>query len=140
MAQGTNRPRLTVVDSNAWADFFNGVSSPHVGRLETALRDQEDLAVLPIILTEVLQGFRSESGFRRAERVLLALPVLEPTVACHVRAAKLFRSLRREGITIRGAVDCIIAQTCLDAGAILLSPDRDFERIARHVPLFLWSG
>jgi predicted nucleic acid-binding protein len=36
-------------------------------------------------------------------------------------------------------VDCIIAQTCLDVGAELLSPDADFERIARHTPLRLWG-
>jgi predicted nucleic acid-binding protein len=97
------------------------------------------LAVVPIIITEVLQGFRTDSGFQRARRVLLALPVIQPTVDCHVRAARLFRSLRQRGITVRGAVDCIIAQTCLDADAELLSPDADFAHIARHTPLRLWG-
>ena len=130
---------MIIVDSNTWADFFNGAPDPHVRRLDNALKEEEDLAVIPIIITEVLQGFRTDSGFRRARQVLLALPVIEPTVDCHVRAAQLFRLLRRKGITVRGAVDCIIAQTCLDAGAELLSPDVDFERIARHTRLRLWS-
>jgi hypothetical protein len=130
---------MIIVDSNTWADFFNGASNPHVQRLDLALQEEEDLAVVPIIITEVLQGFRTDSGFQRARRVLLALPVIEPTVACHVRAARLFRSLRQKGITVRGAVDCIIAQTCLDVDAELLSPDADFERIARHTPLRLWG-
>ena len=131
---------MTIVDSNTWADFFNGVRSEHVERLDGALRFEEDLAVLPIIVTEVLQGFRSGTGFQRAKRLLLALPILVPTIECQVRAARLFRSLRRKGVTVRGAVDCIIAQVCLDAGAELLSPDGDFERIARHTPLRLWRG
>ena len=42
------------------------------------------------------------------------------------------------GVTVRGAVDCIIAQACLDIEAELLSPDADFERIALHTPLRLW--
>ena len=130
---------MIIVDSNTWADFFNGASTPHVERLDLALEEEEDLAVLPIIITEVLQGFRSENGFRRARRVLLALPVIEPTIDCHVRAANLFRSLRRRGITVRGAVDCIIAQTCLDVDAELLSPDVDFRRIASHMSLRLWG-
>ena len=130
---------MTIVDSNTWADFFNGASTPHVERLDRALEEEDDLAVLPIILTEVLQGFRSDSGFRRARRVLVALPVIEPTIDCHVRAANLFRSLRRKGVTVRGAVDCIIAQACLDFDAELLSPDADFRRIARHTALRLWS-
>jgi len=129
---------MIIVDSNTWADFFNGASNPHVQRLNIALQEEEDLAVVPIIITEVLQGFRTDSGFQRARRVLLALPVIQPTVDCHVRAARLFRSLRQKGITVRGAVDCIIAQTCLDVDAELLSPDADFERIARHTPLRLW--
>jgi predicted nucleic acid-binding protein len=129
---------MIIVDSNAWADFFNGTPSPYVERLETALEDEEDLAVVPIIITEVLQGFRTDTGFQRARRVLIALPVIHPTVDSHVRAAGLFRSLRRKGITVRGAVDCIIAQTCLDTESILLSPDADFARIARHAPLQLW--
>ncbi len=136
---GPQDAQVIVVDSNAWADFFNGVSTPHVERLDAALEDEEDVAVLPIIITEVLQGFRSESGFRQARRVLVGLPVIRPTVECHVRAASLFRSLRKKGITVRGAIDCIIAQICLDLDAELLSPDADFERIALHTPLRVWG-
>ena len=129
---------MIVVDSNTWADFFNGTSNPHVERLATALEEEEDLAVVPVIITEVLQGFRTESGFRRARRYLVDLPVIQPDVACHVRAARLYRSLRRKGITVRGAVDCIIAQVCIDLNAELLSPDGDFRQIARNSPLRLW--
>ena len=129
---------MMIVDSNTWADFFNGVRSSHVQRLDVALQEEEDLAVIPIIITEVLQGFRTDTGFQRARRVLVSLPAIHPTVDCHVRAARLFRSLRRKGVTVRGAVDCVIAQTCLDIKAGLLSPDADFEHIARHTPLRLW--
>jgi hypothetical protein len=129
---------LIVVDSNAWADFFNGADEPHVARLDAALRDEEDLAVLPIVVTEVLQGFKSDQGFRAAESLLVALPVIQPDLGCHVRAAVLFRSLRAQGVTVRGAVDCLIARICLDLDALLLSPDRDFDHIARHTPLRLW--
>jgi predicted nucleic acid-binding protein len=129
---------MIIVDSNTWADFFNGDETPHVHRLDAVLREEEDLAVIPIIIAEVLQGFRTNKGFELARRVLVALPVIHPTVECHVRAARLFRSLRRRGVTVRGAVDCVIAQTCLDVEAELLSPDSDFEGIARHTSLRLW--
>jgi hypothetical protein len=131
---------MMIVDSNTWADYFNGVALPHVECLDVALQAEEDLAVIPIILTEVLQGFRSESGFRRAHRALVSLPVIEPSLDCHVRAARLFRVLRGKGVTVRGAVDSIIAQVCLDLDAELLSPDVDFKHIARHTPLRLWQG
>lgn len=130
---------MMIVDSNTWADFFNGAPSPQAERLEVALEEEEDLAVIPIIITEVLQGFRTDTGFQRAQRVLVSLPVVQPTVECHVRAARLFRSLRKKGVTVRGAVDCVIAQTCLDIEAELLSPDADFKHIARHTSLRLWQ-
>ena len=57
---------MMIVDSNTWADFFNGIRSPHVQHLEVALQEEEDLAIFPIIITEVLQGFRTDSGFQRA--------------------------------------------------------------------------
>jgi len=131
---------MMIVDSNTWADFFNGAPSPHAERLEVALEEEEDLAVIPIIITEVLQGFRTDTGFQRAQRILTSLPVVQPNVECHVRAARMFRSLRRKGVTVRGAVDCVIAQTCLDAEAELLSPDADFKHIASHTSLRLWHA
>jgi hypothetical protein len=129
---------MIIVDSNTWADFFNGVRTPHVARLDVALEGEEDLSVIPIIITEVLQGFRTDTGFQRARRALVSLPVIHPTLGCHVRAARLFRALRSRGITVRGAADCVIAQSCLDVGAELLSPDAGFENIARHTALRLW--
>lgn len=140
MAEWSLESLMIVVDSNTWADYFNGAPTPHAERLDFALRDEEDLAVIPIILTEVLQGFRTDKGFRRAKMVLVSLPVMHPTVECHVRAAGLFRSLRKKGITVRGAVDCVIAQTCMDLEAELLSPDVDFEHISRHTALRLWRA
>ena len=131
---------MIVVDSNTWADFFNGTRSPHAERLATILEEKEDVAVLPIIVTEVLQGFRTDGGFESARRILVALPMIQSTVESHVRAARLFRLLRRKGVTVRGAVESIIAQACLDTGALLLSPDADFEHIARHSPLRLWRA
>ena len=131
---------MIVVDSNTWADFFNGATNAHTERLASALDDEDDVAVLAIIVTEVLQGFRTDAGFESARRVLVALPMIQPTTETHVRAARLFRLLRRKGVTVRGAVDCIVAQTCLDSGSELLSPDSDFEHIARHTPLRLWRA
>ncbi len=131
---------MIVVDTNTWADFFNGVPSAHAERLETALRNEEDIAVIPLIVTEVLQGFRTETGFQRARRLLVSLPMLDPSLEQHVRAARLFRALRGKGVTVRGTVDCVIAQACLDTGAELLSPDADFGNMARHTALRLWKG
>jgi hypothetical protein len=127
---------MIVVDTMVWADWFNGAQTPEVDRLDQALTAQEAGLTL-LILTEVLQGFRVDTDFEQARAWLVRLPVLELDVDGHVAAALLFRRLRHKGITVRGVVDCIVAQTCIEAGAELLTGDRDFTAIARHAPLRL---
>jgi len=127
---------VIVVDTTVWADWFNGTDSPQVDRLDQAL-DRQDAGLVPVILTEVLQGFRSEPGFERARALLVQLPALTLDIEGHASAARLFRRLRSKGVTVRGAIDCIIAQTCIAAGVELLSTDQDFIGIARHTSLRL---
>ena len=49
---------MIVVDSSVWIDFFNGVSTPEVDRLD-ALLGVTPLAIGDLILVEVMQGFRN---------------------------------------------------------------------------------
>ena len=128
---------MIVVDTAVWVDWFRAAQRPHVRRLDRALADGEEVGLAPVILTEVLQGIRDDGVFVSARDTLLRLPLVTLDATGHVAAAALFRTLRRQGITIRGAVDCIIAQTCLAVDAELLSPDRDFVAIARHSRLRL---
>lgn len=127
---------MIVVDTTVWADWFNGADSPAVDRLDHALGHQ-DAGLVPVILTEVLQGLRSDRDFERARLLLVQLPVLTLDIEGHAAAARLFRRLRGKGVTAWGAIDCIIAQTCIAAGVALLSVDQDFTAIARHTPLRL---
>jgi len=127
---------VIVVDTTVWADWFNGTETPEVDRLSRAL-DRQDAGLAPVILTEVLQGFRADRDSERARVLLVQLPVLTLDVEGHAAAARLFRRLRGKGVTVRGTIDCLIAQTCIDAGVELLSTDQDFAAIARHTPLRL---
>jgi predicted nucleic acid-binding protein len=130
---------LIVVDTSVWADYFNGSPSEHALRLDEALSNGEDIALIPIIVTEVLQGFRDEKGFTAARRLLVRVPRVPLTMESHVAAASLYRALRRKGVTVRGAVDCLIARAAIESGAELLSRDEDFAAIARHSTLRLCS-
>ncbi len=51
------------------------------------------------------------------------------------RAADIYRSLRRKGITIRKPIDCMIAAVAIENGLLLLHNDRDFDELARHTAL-----
>lgn len=52
-----------------------------------------------------------------------------------LRAAEIYRSLRRKGITIRKSVDCMIASVAIENDIPLLHNDKDFEAIEKHCGL-----
>jgi predicted nucleic acid-binding protein len=126
---------VIVVDSSVWIDFFNGVSTPEVDRLD-ALLGETPLAIGDLILVEVLQGFRNERDVTTARqlfRSLALLPLLEGSNPW--KAADNYRQLRRKGITVRKTIDGIIATACIEANLPLLFSDRDFQPYVEHLGL-----
>ena len=88
-----------------------------------------------IILTEILQGIADDTTHRRVRRYLVPLILLPMPEAVFVRAADIYRRLRKQGTTIRKTNDCIIAATVLEHHCRLLHNDKDFAAIARDYPL-----
>ena len=126
---------MILVDTSVWIDFFAGRDLPHVAKLEQSILDNEDLALSGIILTEILQGIPDDTTYRRARRYLSALIMLPMPEPIFVRAAELYRKLRKQGITIRKTNDCIIAATAIEHHCQLLHNDKDFAPIAKHYSL-----
>ena len=126
---------MILVDTSVWIDFFAGRDLPHVTTLEQFILDNEDLALCGIILTEILQGISDDTTHRRVRRFLNPLIMLPMHEAVFVRAANIYRKLRKQGITIRKTNDCIIAATALEHQCQLLHNDKDFTPIAKHYPL-----
>lgn len=126
---------MILIDSSVWIDWFRGTPTPAAERLEQML-GEEDLAVGDIILTEVLQGFVTDSDFHKARTALAQFPVIAiagPDLA--TAAAQNFRALRRQGITVRKTIDTLIATRCLADGLALLYSDRDFDPFVTHLGL-----
>lgn len=126
---------MILVDSSIWVDYFRDSDRPAAKALQQAMLANEDIAIVPVILTEVLMGFRDDRSFRSARTVLSKVPQLPVTNDTYIRAATLFRNLQKKGVTVRGAVDCIIAQTCLETSAELMTLDNDFREMARFTSL-----
>jgi predicted nucleic acid-binding protein len=126
---------VIVVDSSVWIDFFNGVGSPEVERLD-GLLGVTPLAIGDLILVEVMQGFRNERDVATARqlfRSLALLPMLGGSNAW--KAAENVRQLRSRGITVRKTIDGIIATACIEANLPLLFSDRDFHPYVEHLGL-----
>lgn len=126
---------MIVVDSSVWVDFFRGVTTPQTERLDVLLGSQP-LAVGDLILAEVLQGFSLERDFNQARRLFSALDVITlggEEIA--VQAARNYRALRAQGVTIRKTIDTIIATRCIEDDHVLLYSDRDFDPFVEHLGL-----
>lgn len=85
---------------------------------------------------EVLQGVRDSAHASRLERSLRRFPVarmVDDRLAAI--AATNSRFLRGKGVTIRKTIDLLIATFCIEHGHALLHQHRDFDQIAKHLPM-----
>ncbi|GHU69854.1 twitching motility protein PilT [Clostridia bacterium] len=85
---------------------------------------------------EALQGARDESELNRIREFFSAYPIfyLDRSFEIFDSAAYIYYTLRREGKTLRGAIDALIAVTAITNQAPLLHNDRDFDVIAERFP------
>lgn len=137
------------VDSSVWIDHFRGLRTADTA-LFAALLDQldprADVAARPIVLVgdlvllEVLRGIDDDQQYARTRDTLLAFnQVVLGGRRMALLAASHHRSLRRLGVTVRKAVDCLIAAWCIEHAVPLLHCDRDFDPFATHCGLKLFA-
>ena len=126
---------MILVDSSVWIDYFRGVATAQTDRLD-ALLGVEPVLVGDLILTEVLQGFRSQRDFNQALRLMQSMTAVQiggQDIA--IQAARNYRHLRARGLTVRKTIDCLIATRCMEDGHALLFSDRDFLPFVEHLGL-----
>ena len=126
---------MVLVDTTVWIDFFFGRNEPHVLMLQELIENEADLSLCGVILAEILQGIRSDTDFVKTKEYLNDLIFLPMRQATFLRSAEIYRSLRKQGITIRKPIDCMIASVAIEYDIHLLHNDRDFDHIAEHSKL-----
>lgn len=126
---------MIVVDSSVWIDFLNGRNVPHVRRLRAVL-GTEEIIIGDLMLCEVLQGLDSERTALEVEGLLRRFEVVAMAGdAIAVLAARNFRSLRKNGVTVRKTIDLLIGTWCIENRRPLLHNDNDFRPMAQHLGL-----
>lgn len=123
---------MILIDSTVWVDFFNNSQSSQVAKLEKSLNEYEDLCICGVILTEILQGIRNNNQYLKTKMYLESLIFLPMNYATFIKAAEIYRYLRKRGITIRKPVDCMIAAVSIENNVPLLHNDRDFDHIEAY--------
>ena len=120
---------MLLADSSAWIEYLRGTGSPVNVRLREAIRARQVVVTDPVML-EVMSGARQ--GLEDRILRLLSEQDYEPVAprADWLDAAALYRACRREGLTVRSNVDCLIAAVAIRRGVPVLHIDRDFGTIA----------
>jgi predicted nucleic acid-binding protein len=126
---------VILVDSSVWIDYFNGISTWQTDSLDTYL-SKVPVIIGDLILTEILQGFRSNRDYETAKDFLSALPFRQiGGYNIAVQSAQNYRRLRQVGVTVRKTIDIIIGTFCIIEGLALLHDDRDFHPMVSHFSL-----
>lgn len=126
---------MLIVDSTVWVDYFNGVKNSQTDYLYQ-IADKTPILIGDLILAEVLQGFRNDTDFETARRILgkfLQVEMVNPDLA--VQSARNYRVLLRKGITVRKTIDSLIATYCIENEHDLLHNDSDFDGYEKHLGL-----
>jgi hypothetical protein len=126
---------LILVDTSVWIDFFNGKDTAEVCQLENFIEEGKAICVCGVIMTEVLQGTRNDKEYALILEKFDRCFFLEISRKSCIRAATLFRALRKKGIIVRNPIDCIIAAVAIENNIPLLHHDRDFENLHRYAGL-----
>ena len=130
---------MILVDTSVWISHFRAVNNPQTKLLNSKIDKSADLALCGVILTEVLQGIRSDSVCDEVESYLLKLLYLPIEQSTYLEAAAIYRHLRQRGYTIRNSIDCIIAACAIEHRVPILTSDRDFLPITRFFKLKILS-
>ena len=126
---------MILVDASVWIDYFNGRKTWQTNLLDNLLSDIP-IIIGDLILTEILQGFRSDNDYQSAKLFLTDLPFRQMGgYQVAVQSAQNYRTLRKKGVTVRKNIDVIIGTYCIVEDLPLLHDDRDFEPMVSHLSL-----
>jgi predicted nucleic acid-binding protein len=122
---------MILADTSAWVEYDRATGSAVDVRLTELIRDVGPLAVTEPVVMEVMAGARDDHRETALRGLLLRFDLLPFDPATDFdAAARIYRRCRRQGITPRGMVDCLIASVALRCNATLLARDADLSRVA----------
>lgn len=123
---------MIAIDTSSLIAYLNGEEGRDVESVDEAFRLKQ--AVLPpVVLTEILSnpGLNSEVG-----QLIREIPILMNDDDFWERAAATRAKILSKRHRARLA-DTLIAQSCIDYEAPLITRDSDFRHFARHAGLVL---
>ena len=125
---------MILADTSVWVQVLKDKTGSVVQAFLERTGDKI-IAFSRFIQLELLHGAKDEFEWQRLDEYLTSQYYLEATEETWRQAARIYFDLRTSGITIRSPIDCCIACIAIEAQALFLHRDRDFEKIAQIRPL-----
>ena len=123
---------MICLDTSSLIAFLEGDTGDDIETVDQALQDHEG-AIAPVTLTELL----SDPKLPRTLRGMISqLPVLPATEGYWERAGLMRANILKAGRKAKLA-DTLIAQSCIDHQAALVTRDKDFQAFSRYAGLKL---
>jgi predicted nucleic acid-binding protein len=114
-----------VIDTSAWIRFFR-YGNDEVSQLVEELVMKDQAVVTGVVLTELLQGVKTDKERQRLTALFSSLPFIETVRADWQNAGEDLQELRRRGITVP-VTDAVIATVAHRRGLAVLTTDPHFK-------------
>lgn len=126
---------MILVDTSVWISFFNDAASAGARYIEASVNSHAPLCINGVVEMEILQGIRSDKSYDLTRSYLADFQYFPDLGKPYFkRAVEVYRACRKEGVTIRRSLDCLIAANALIDGLDVVHQDRDFDAIAKVYP------
>jgi len=92
------------------------------------------------VYQELLQGAKNKKEYALLDEHLRCQRFFHPMdpIISYGKAAMIYLSCRKQGITVRSTIDCLIAQIAIEHDLLLLQNDKDFVNMAPIINLKLY--
>lgn len=120
---------MYLVDTSVW---IRHLSKSDSFDLRSLCNPDQRILCLPVY-QEILQGIRDERSFRRMKSILdSAIMVDDPLDrGLFGQTVGLYRLARKQGVTVRSSIDCLIAASAVRHGLTVLHSDRDYAALGQ---------
>ena len=131
---------MILVDTSVLIDFFKGIQNDPSLSLKEIIRQQIPFGIASVVYQELLQGAKNKKEYKILDEYLSCQRFFHPldSVGSYGKAAWIYLSCRKHGITVRSSIDCLIAQIAIEHDLLLLHNDKDFINMAPLVDLKLY--
>ena len=118
-----------IVDTSVWIQFFN-IPESHEKREVDALLTYDRVTIAGVIISELLQGAKSQEDFREIKDKISILPYLKTSKDTWIKVGEISFKLRKQGISLP-FTDIFIATLARENNYEVYTLDSHFKEIPR---------